>query len=253
MVGCTGEVPRGAIFDCDGTLMDTMGLWTAMEDELAARAGHRLSEEEVAALRTYTLEESAAFFHDRLGLGASRREVTELIVERLAHHYATRAKLRDGALEFVRRLAEAGVPCAVASSSPHSMLDPGLACTGLAPYIRAVVSTDDVGSSKRTPAAYDRALELIGTPRGATWVFEDAIYALRTARGAGYRTVGMWDRDDSGTFEELSGVADVAVRGWDELDAERFLRDGTPSRARPPIGGERFSKSKGEVGAVSGR
>lgn len=220
-------VPRGAVFDCDGTLMDTMGLWIAVEDELAARAGHRLTDGEVAALRSYTLEESAAFFHDRLGLCASRRAVSDLIVERLVHHYATQARLRPGVFEFVRRLDEAGVPCAVASSSPHSMLDPGLACTGLAPYIRAVVSTDDVGVSKREPTAYDRARELIGgSARSETWVFEDAVYALRTAARAGYRTVGVWDRDDSGTLSELADVADVAVRGWGELDAGRFLAGG---------------------------
>lgn len=217
---------KGAVFDCDGTLMDTMGLWAAMEDELAARAGHVLTGAEVEALRSYTLDESAAFFHDRLGLGASRREVADIIVERLAHHYATKARLRPGALAFVRRLAEAGVACAVASSSPHAMLDPGLACTGLAPYIAAVVSTDDVGVSKREPAAYDRACALVGTPREETWVFEDAVYALRTAAGAGYRTVGVWDRDDSGTFAELRSVADVAVRGWEELDAATFLAGG---------------------------
>ena len=89
-----------------------------------------------------------------------------------------------------------------------------------------MVSTDDVGVSKREPAAYDRASELIGSARSETWVFEDAVYALRTAARAGYRTVGVWDRDDSGTLAELADVADVAVRGWGELDAGRFLAGG---------------------------
>ena len=139
---------------------------------------------------------------------------------------ATRARLRPGVAPFLERLSAAGVACAIASSSPHALLDPGIACTGIGAYIDAVVSTDDVGASKRTPAAYDRARELLGTPLASTWVFEDAIYALRCARDAGYRCVGVWDRDDSGTLRELSDVGDAAVRSFEELDVERFLSGG---------------------------
>lgn len=221
-----GCAVRGAIFDCDGTLLDTMGVWYGLEDELAARAGHVLSPVEKDALRSYTLPETARFFHEELGLGASCEEVVALVEDLAVEHYATRACARPGVRDFLEELRRAGVRCAVASSSPHSMLEPGLACAGLAPYIDAVVSTDDVGASKRAPAAYDRARELLGTPKGSTWVFEDALYAVGTAKAAGYRTIATWDCDESGVFEQLAAAADAAVRDWRELDAGRFLAGG---------------------------
>lgn len=215
---------RGAVFDCDGTLLDTMGVWYSLEDELAARAGHILTPVEKDALRSYTLPETARFFHETLGLGASCEEVVGIVEELAVGFYATQAHPRPGVLAFLKRLRAAGVRCAIASSSPHSMLDPGAAATGLTPYLDAIVSTDDVGVSKREPAAYDRARELLGTPKEATWVFEDAAYAVRTAKAAGYHVVATWDCDESGTFEELAALADVAVRDWHELDPAAFAR-----------------------------
>lgn len=210
----------GAIFDCDGTLLDTMGLWHAMESELARMAGHRLTDEEVDRLCTFTLPETARFFHEEHGLGSSAAEVEALIREMAVDYYRTRATPRPGVEAFLQALRDAGVPCAVASSSPHFMLGPGLEESGLAEYIGPVVSVDDVGASKREPAAYDRARELLETPREQTWVFEDAAYALRCAKTAGYPTVAVWDCDESGTFEELGALADIAVRSFEELRLE---------------------------------
>lgn len=86
-----------------------------------------------------------------------------------------------------------------------------------------VVSVDDVSSSKREPKVYDHTRRLMGTPLETTWGFEDSAYALRTLRGAGYRTVGIYDRDDAGTHEELRANADAVIDSFEELDAETFI------------------------------
>ena len=181
----------GVIFDCDGTLLDSSGVWHEMEDEFSRRAGVRLTKADTDELNTLTVPESGAFFHERFGLGASAADVVGMIDEFVLGYYRERACERPGALAFVRALAERGVAMSVASSSPQAYLQAGLETAGFLPYLDAVVSVDDVGKPKREPAVYDRARELMGTPLCSTWGFEDSSYAVRTLRAAGYRTMGV--------------------------------------------------------------
>lgn len=213
----------GVIFDCDGTLVDSMLAWRELEDELARRAGATLSKQDTDALTTLTIPECGAYMHRKFGLGASGRDVEAMIDEFMADYYAHRSVARPGALEFVRDLDDLGVPLAVASSTPRALLESGLTHVGIAPYLRAIVSVDDAGASKREPAVYDLARESLGTSRAQTWGFEDALYALRTLNCAGYRTCGVYDCDLSGTRADLRAEADLFIDGFEGFTAAEFL------------------------------
>ncbi len=165
-----GKSPRvGVVYDCDGTLIDSMGVWRALEDELAAQGGFALTKADTDHITTLTIPECGDFFHEKFGLGASGAAVKGMIDEFMMDFYANRAQERPGALAFVRALAERGVPQSVASSTPAPLLRAGLAHAGFAPYLADIVSVDDVGASKREPAVYDRAREPLGTTRAQTW------------------------------------------------------------------------------------
>lgn len=213
----------GVIFDCDGTLIDSMDAWRDLEGELGRRVGVELTSEDRQTLCTLNIPESAQYFHDRFGLGASGDEVVGMMDEIMLDYYGHRAVARPGALAFIDGLARHGVVMSVASSSPKPYLEAGLACAGIAPYLEAVVSVEDVHSSKRNPKVYDHTRNLMGTSTALTWGFEDAIYAVRTLARAGYGTVGVYDHDLSGTWGQLSAEADLAIRSFEDLDAERFL------------------------------
>ena len=209
----------GVIFDCDGTLVDSMGAWRELEADLARRVGAELDKEDTDALTTMSIPECGAYLHGKFGLGESPEEVVGMIDGFMMDYYANRSVARPGALRFVRGLADAGVPMAVASSTPSALLHAGIEHAGFAPYMRAIVSVDDVGKSKREPAVYDRAREALGTTRAQTWGFEDATYALRTLNAAGYHTFGVYDCDLSGTLEELAGEADMVARSFEDVSA----------------------------------
>lgn len=213
----------GVIFDCDGTLIDSMDAWRDLEGELGRRVGVELTSEDRQTLCTLNIPESAQYFHDRFGLGASGDEVVGMMDEIMLDFYGHRAVARPGALAFIDGLARHGVVMSVASSSPKPYLEAGLACAGIAPYLEAVVSVEDVHSNKRNPKVYDHTRDLMGTSTSLTWGFEDAIYAVRTLARAGYGTVGVYDHDLSGTWGQLSAEADLAVRSFEDLDAEMFL------------------------------
>jgi FMN phosphatase YigB (HAD superfamily) len=81
-----------------------------------------------------------------------------------------------------------------------------------------VLSVDDVQVSKRDPLIFQRAMQEMGTMPSGTWGIDDSVYAVRTMNALGLYTVGMYDRDDSATFEQLFDAADITVRSFDELD-----------------------------------
>ncbi len=214
----------GVIFDCDGTLVDSMAAWRALEEDLAARAGREFTREDADALTVRTIPECGEYIHEKFGLGESPQDVERAIDEFMFDFYSTRAELRPGVMAFIEGLAAQGVHMTVASSTPKPLLEAGLAHVGVTPYLEAIVSVDCVGKSKREPAVYDHARFIMGTELQFTWGFEDALYAVQTLKRASYPTVGVYDNDLAGTYEDLRAHADLAIRCFTELSAEEFLK-----------------------------
>ena len=77
----------GVIFDCDGTLLDSMDVWREVEDELARRAGAQLTDADKDELTTLNIPEAGAFFHDRFGLGAAADDVVRMMDELMLDYY----------------------------------------------------------------------------------------------------------------------------------------------------------------------
>lgn len=213
----------GVIFDCDGTLVDSMEVWHEVDRQLCAEAGIALTPQDADAITTMSLEEASAYLHEQCGLGESTEAVMAMIFDRMRAFYAHEVEARPGALAFVRALHERGVPMAVASSTSPDMLRTCLDRCSFTPYLQAIVSVDDLNTSKREPAVYDHARSFLGTDRAHTWSFEDAAYALDTLRGAGYRTAAIYDNDISGTREALRERADIYFEDFTQLDVDEFL------------------------------
>lgn len=207
----------GVIFDCDGTLLDTIDAWHEVEDRLLSDAGITLSKAERDELSSLTLDEAGVFFFERFDGVDSPQQVRDLIVEHLLEYYRTRSMPVAGAERFVAQLDARGIPLAVLSSSPQSFLQAGLGRTELPSHFRAVVSVDDVEGSKRDRETYHHVCGILGTDPGDTWFFDDSWYALKAAREAGLRTVGIFSSDNCGTHEELARYSEHVIEDFTEL------------------------------------
>ncbi len=216
----------GAIFDCDGTLLDSIPAWRGMEGYLCGLCGGQVTEDDRALLVTFTIEETARWFHKTQGLGKSVSHALTLMDEYLLAEYA-RAELLPGAAEFLEACARAGITMSVASSSPASYLKAGLDAAGVSEYFAAIVSVDDLGTTKREPLVYNHALELMGADKEATWGFEDSSYAMATLKRAGYKVVGVTGGGESASAE-LEGLGDLApdvhIGNFTELELSRLWR-----------------------------
>lgn len=119
------------IFDCDGTLLDSMPAWHALQERFAQKAGIALNSMQLVRLNANTLPETAAFFHRECGLGSSVEEVLDDAHQILLSEYRDNVLARSGAVELARRLSGDGVKLAVASSSPVDFLQAGFMTLGI--------------------------------------------------------------------------------------------------------------------------
>lgn len=227
----------GAIFDCDGTLVDSMGMWSRAWDWLAER--HGVPAVPLERIESLSLRDTCALFHDELGVAEPTEALYEEVCAHVREAYERDIPLFPGAREFLGELSEAGVPMVVASSTPARELRCALEAHGIDGYFSAVVSTEDVGGrDKEFPDVYLEALRRLGTPRASTWVFEDAPFGVRTARRAGFPVVGLMNDHDGRREEDVRPWCDVFVHGFAELslpllrDYERpAATEGSPLRA----------------------
>ncbi len=199
---------QGAIFDCDGTLLDSIPAWRGMESYLCGLCQGRVTDEDRKLLVTFTIEETAQWFHKTQGLGRSLGHALSLMNEYLLAEYA-KAQLLPGAAEFLENCASAGINMSVASSSPASYLKAGLDAAGVSDYFCTILSVDDLNTTKRQPLIYNYALEVMGADKESTWGFEDSAYAMATLKSAGFKVLGLTGGGES-TLREIDDLGELA-------------------------------------------
>lgn len=208
-----------AIFDADGTLIDSMPMWRDLDYEFAALKGIPMTPESHAALNRLSLEQGAVYYRDVLGVPGTAEEICAE-VEALSHEgYRRKVRPKPGAAEFLRRLRENGVRVAVATASSAVGVRACLEENGMAEFVDFFITCSDIGKSKEFPDIFLRCAEEFGASPQESVVFEDSLYALRTARAAGFPVVAVKD-GDNGDETELRLAADRYLTGFEELLGE---------------------------------
>lgn len=207
---------KAFIFDCDGTLLDTLGAWDDAERELFAQTGP-LTQEQEDEIHSAPIERAAEIFHEKYGVGDSAQAVLAHIDGFLLEYYRNDARAMPGACELVRTLQKRGALCVVLSSSPRRYLDAGLKRIGIRDCFIDLVTTDEVGVSKQDHAIYERALEILGTTREETWAIDDAPYAVGVMAEFGLKTVGVAAGSSAIRRGQLEERADIVVETLCEL------------------------------------
>ena len=209
---------RGAIFDVDGTLLDSSAVWDDAGAKYLATLGITAEAGLGRKLFTMSLDEGAAYMKDTYHLQQSREEILTGVLQVVEDFYYDEAPLKEGAADFVRSLAERGIPMVIASSSKKEHIEAALARLGIRHHFRKIFTCNEVGIGKHNPKIFMEAAALLGTMPGETWVFEDGLYAMKTAKEAGFRVLGVYDEASCGDWEEIQQTADLAMKDLSEFD-----------------------------------
>lgn len=209
-----------AILDLDGTLLDSTALWEGVGETLLARysipppPGHR------AFLYAHTVPETAVYYRG-LGLPLPPEEIVRAIYAIPAAAYRDSLPLKPGARSLLTGLHARGIPLALATATQGELAEAALTRLGVRGFFTALLTTDGVGAGKEAPTLFLAAAAALNTTPASCLVVEDSLYALSTAKAAGFWCAGVAD--------PASAADEPALRALAHL----FLPDYTPASLAP--------------------
>lgn len=208
---------EAVIFDLDGTLYDSMGMWGQIDIDYLARFGLDRPENLQAELEGLSFQETSCFFKERFGIPDDPETIQADWLKMAAEAYNGKLPLKPGAEEFLKYLKEAGIPAAIASSNHYDLIEESLQARGLAPYISALITCDDVKANKPDPAVYLTAADKLGVKPEKCLVFEDIVPGILAGKRAGMTVCAVDDAYSRGTQEEKIALADAFITDYREL------------------------------------
>ncbi len=211
-------LPKAAIFDLDGTLLDSMWVWKKIDAQFLADRGFEVTQDYTDAIKAMGWEEGARYTIDRYGLSETPKQVIDTWFDMSEEYYRFHIPMKAGAKEYLSLLHEKGVPMAVATSmEPQKNIDIVLRANGIADYFQNITMSTEVTRGKGFPDIYLLAASRLGVDPADCAVFEDILAAIRGAGNGGFQTVGIYDDISEGEWPLIEKEATLAVRNWQEL------------------------------------
>ena len=206
---------QGAIFDMDGTLIDSLGvweiIWDAFKNNLKNGEAFNITESDDKKVRTMTLKNAMEYIHSIYSVGESGKELLEAAEATTANYYTNTVRLKEGVLEFLEYCLKNNIKMCIASATDIRLLNIVIEHCNIKKYFAHIISCAETGKGKDKPDIYLKALSLLGTDKDNTWVFEDSHVAIETARGIGLKTVGIYDKYNFG-FDKIMKTATLCIR-----------------------------------------
>lgn len=209
---------KGAIFDMDGTLVDSMGAWNDADVAFLTRRALPVEKEYMDAVKTMHLALAAEYTIERYGLRGERPD--DIIDEWLSYvrrAYDETIPAKPGAVEYLRKLKSEGVKVALATSNEPELCGGLLRRLGLDELTDAIVYTREAARPKGFPDVYLLAAERLGVAPADAAVYEDILAGVRAAKDGGFRAVAVYDESSAADWAAMCAEADEAVRDFREL------------------------------------
>lgn len=203
---------KGAVFDADGTLLDSLSIWDTIASDYLKDNGFVPEEGLDQKIAAWSIDETVTYFQTAYGLSKDSRTIRREIHERLYYFYQNGVKLKGGVKEVLQDLNDRRVKMIVATGSEESLIRSALENNGVMDLFKGIVSCDAYGP-KTDGKIYTAALQLLGTDVHETAVFEDELGALKTAKNMDFVTIGVYDRHQK-EQTKIKETSDLYLKDW---------------------------------------
>lgn len=208
---------KAAVFDFDGTLVDSMPTWSEKMLRLLRLQGIEPPKGLVTKIATLGDEGTLDYFEKSFPLVWTREKMKREMDEYALPRYANEIPLKDGVNEYLQALKKAGVQVYLLTASPHKMFEPALKRLGVLSLFDSAWSSDDFALPKSNPQIYLNLAKTIGVLPSEIAFFDDNIGAIESAKKAGLKTVAVYDKTGEEYVERMKETADFYAYSLKDL------------------------------------
>ena len=206
---------RGAVFDADGTLLDSMWIWDSIAEDYLRSLNIEPKENLTELFQSFSLKQAAEYYQTHCGVRLSTEEIIRGVDALMERYYREQVALKPGAAGFLMKLREQGVKMCIATTTDSHLIKAALERCGVRNFFEEILTCAGVGHGKEEPVIYREAVKRLGVKKEETLVFEDALHAVQTAKRDGFCTVAVYDRHEKNQ-EEVKALADFCLADFEE-------------------------------------
>lgn len=211
------EKKQAVIFDLDGTLVDSMWVWNAIDLEFLGKYGYLPDEEMQHRIEGMSFTETAVFFKEYYGLEETVEEIGEAWNQMAEEKYRTQVALKPGIRPFLNLLKDRGIRVGIASSNSRRLIEEVLEARGIREYFSVIRTGCEVGKGKPEPDIYLSVARELGVAPGQCLVFEDVPMGILAGKRAGMEVCAVEDDFSAAQRERKRRMADYYIETYEEL------------------------------------
>lgn len=208
---------KAAIFDLDGTLIDSMWVWSQIDIDYLTSKGHTVPPNLNDEITHLSFTQTAEYFKNRFSISDPIEVIMNTWNEMAYNHYKANVKLKENAIEFLTHLKSTGIKIGLATSNSLPLLEATLTSNNAYHLFDAITVTDEVKKSKSNPDIYLLAAKKLNVKPENCVVFEDIIAAVRGAKLAGMKVIGVYDEHSKHQELLLKEECDKYIYNYNEL------------------------------------
>ena len=206
-----------AIFDLDGTLVDSMWIWKDIDIEYLGRHNFPYDAELQSKIDGLSFHETAIYFKETYGIKDSIEDIQKEWNDMAIEFYRTRVFPKPGAIEYLKQLRSKGIKTGIATSNSWELLSAVLTATGLDRYMDSIHTACEIRKGKPAPDIYLMVAADLGVNPADCMVFEDIIPGIQSGHNAGMRVCSVFDEYSADRWEEIAALSDYHIRSFEEL------------------------------------